>query len=432
MVQYSQPSKPNNTSSTIMSAQRNAPRRRQRVSSQTELSTFTTPHRLLQKNKNNTKRRELGLWSSRALLLLVGILYSTNFAAIRYLEKICFHPPCNHHPSEIAFSRFLLASIVSLPLLWGKSRVVIWGGIECGLLVSGNYITQAEALESISAGKCSFISSLSVVSVPILSYFLDGKPLKPLQLFCAFLAICGVAILEDLYSVLQEAKPLSRGDILALGQPLFFGLSLMRVEHYVEKYKEVPNRVMTISCAMCVSVCLMSFLWVLFEAQGFPALTYMLEPHRLAALAWTGTVTSVGCMILQGIALQRATATDAALIFATDPVWGSLFAGWLLGESLTFSSYVGGGIILVASMTGAIAGAMDQQQQATSKYKSISFHDDKDKGAMELPLVRKHSTPAMPSKPSTNLDGVRPAPATGPQPLFDVRSTTLSRTGSLE
>jgi drug/metabolite transporter (DMT)-like permease len=413
---------------STMSA-RNAPRRRQKTSSQHEPSTFATPHRLLQKNKNNTKRRELGLWSSRALLLLVGVLYSTNFASIRYLETICFHPPCDHPPSEAAFSRFFLASIVSLPFLWGKPMDVIWGGIECGFLVSGNYIFQAEALESISAGKCAFISSLSVVSVPILSYFIDGKPLKPLQLFCAFLAICGVAILEDLYSVLQEAKPLSQGDILALGQPLFFGLSLMRVEHYVEKYKEVPNRVLTISCAMCVAVCFLSFLWVLFEAQGFPDLTYMLEPHRLAALAWTGTVTSVGCMILQGIALQRATATDAALIFATDPVWGSLFAGWLLGERLTFTSYVGGGIILVASMTGAISGAIDQQQQAiSSKDKLVSFYDDK----MELPLVRKPpNSTGMPSSLSTSMNGVRPAPTSGPRPSFDVRPTAINRTGSL-
>lgn len=410
-----------------MSPQLNAPRRRQRASYQTETSTFSTPHRLLQKNKNTTKKRELGLWTSRALLVLVGILYSTNFASIRYLETICFHPPCEHHPSEIAFSRFFLASIVSLPFIWGKPIDVIWGGIECGLLVSGNYITQAEALESISAGKCSFISSLSVVSVPILSYFMIGKPVKPLQLFCAFLAICGVAILEDLYSVIQEHKGLTQGDILALGQPIFFGLSLMRVEFYVEKYKDVPNRVLTISCAMCVSVCFMSFLWVLFEHQGFPDLTYMLEPHRLVALAWTGTVTSVGCMILQGIALQRATATDAALIFATDPVWGSLFAGWLLGESLTFSSYVGGGIILVASMTGAIAGAIDEQQQTptNSKDKLVTFFDDK--GAMELQVVRKPP----PSQLSASRNGVRPAPLSGPSSYGGARSTTFSRSGSL-
>lgn len=32
---------------------------------------------------------ELGLWSSRALLLIVAGMYSTNFASVKYLETMC-------------------------------------------------------------------------------------------------------------------------------------------------------------------------------------------------------------------------------------------------------------------------------------------------------------------------------------------------------
>ena len=346
---------------------------------------------------------ELNIWAARGILLLVAAIWATNFPCVKYLETLCFHPPCNHPPSEFALARFGVAAVVSAPLLVRQKWEVIAAGFECGLFITLGYISQAVALSSISAGKCAFICSLTVVVVPLLSAVLEGKPVKPLNLVAAVMALSGVAFLEGLVDfnsllgippaladtasstqqLVQDAAgvasssletanaaavvagPLatvakilgvSRGDIIALGQPLGFGYTFMRIEHYVEKFKDIDNRVLTLSAAQCVAVGLMSLLWVLYDFHGsIPNMGYLIEPHRIATIAWTGIVTTVVAIFLEGIALQKATATDAALTFSSEPVWAAMFAGVLLHEQLTLNSYVGGSVILLACVIGALS-----------------------------------------------------------------------------
>lgn len=77
-----------------------------------------------------------------------------------------------------------------------------------------------------------------------------------------------------------------------------------------------------------------------------------MDPHRVAAIAWTGIVTTVLAIYFEGVALQTASASDAALTFASEPVWASLFGVWLLHEHLTMNAYIGGSIILLACLVG--------------------------------------------------------------------------------
>ena len=266
----------------------------------------------LEENKN----QKLGIWAARGILLLVAILWGTNFASVKYLETLCFHPPCNHPPSEAALARFGVAALVSIPLLIGKRKDVIFAGLECGLWVTIGYITQAMALQTISSGKCAFICSLAVVVVPLLSA-LFGKPIKLVNIASAVVALTGVGVLEGLIDVSSLATALtgatpalavpsitetsslteaavvngggflgsiassigvSKGDILALGQPLGFGFSFMRIEHYVEKFEDVENRILTISAAECIMVGFCSLLWVLYDFHGtIPNFGYMVR-----------------------------------------------------------------------------------------------------------------------------------------------------------
>jgi drug/metabolite transporter (DMT)-like permease len=311
------------------------------------------------------------------------------------LEELCFNPPCNHPASEFAFARFGVAAIVSAPLLFRQRFDVILAGLEVGVWITMGYVAQAVALETISSGKCAFICSLTVVFVPVLAKLLYGKPIKTGNVVSAVIALAGVGVLEgmvDFNSLLgiapaaadagsalasstvetaavatgplasiASALGVSRGDILALGQPIGFGYSFLRIEHYQEKFKDVPNRVLTIAAAQCVAAGVLSTLWVLSDYQwSFPDFGYLAEPHRVATILWTGIVTTVFAIFLQGIALQKATATDAAITFTSEPVWASLFGFMLLGEQLGTNSYVGGVIIMLACLVGSFADVMGE------------------------------------------------------------------------
>jgi drug/metabolite transporter (DMT)-like permease len=182
----------------------------------------------------------------------------------------------------------------------------------------------ALALSSISSSEAAFICSLTVLVVPLVSYLIYKKPLKASNAVSAIIALSGVAVLEgmvDIHHLLGVAPTdaadtihtavqgivavpgitasttdtatvassisvsseaisastakggesffsLHKGDLLALGQPLGFGFAFMKIEQYVEKFKDVKNQVLTISAAQCVTVGLLSFLWVLFDYSG--------------------------------------------------------------------------------------------------------------------------------------------------------------------
>jgi len=283
------------------------------------------------------------------------------------------------------------------------------------------YFTQALALSTVSAGKCAFICSLTVVVVPLLSAVLYGKEMTRSNWYSAILALVGVGILEgmvNLQDVLDmmvspavqsmvhnnvnvpaetvnvvnvvNAPPMIsavtstaatstttsmssfalpsleslKGDLLALGQPIGFGVAFLRIEHYVEKFKNVENRILTMSAAQCVSVGAFSLLWVLYDFHGvLPDMHYMIEPHRIGAIAWTGLMTTVVAIYLEGLALRTASATEAALIFASEPVWASLFGAWLLHEQLGLNSYVGGVAILSACLLGAVSDLGGEEEE---------------------------------------------------------------------
>ena len=281
------------------------------------------------------------------------------------METLCFHPPCNHPPSEAAFARFGVAALVGLPLLFKQRWDVIRAGLECGLYIFIGYSSQALALATIDSGKCAFICSLTVVFVPVVSALVYGKPIKTNNIIAGLVALLGVGVLEGLVNVnplllavapavadvsvpelaassvsssvatasvattvasgtlaevstgplaaLAQTFGVSQGDLLALGQPIGFGYCFTRIEHYQEEFKDVPNRILTIAAAQCVAVGAFAFLWVLYDYDWtIPNFGYMIEPHRLAAIGWTGIVTTVFAIYMEGVALQTATATDAA------------------------------------------------------------------------------------------------------------------------
>jgi hypothetical protein len=140
-----------------------------------------------------------------------------------------------------------------------------------------------------------------------------GKTIKPLNLVAAAIALSGVAILEGLVdtssvvhlldggvaaesattaiatstgatntNILEQITSgnlgIGKADVIALGQPFGFGMAFLRIEHYVEKFKEEKNQILTLSAAQCLSVGMISLMWVLYDFHGtIPDMHYMVR-----------------------------------------------------------------------------------------------------------------------------------------------------------
>jgi len=78
---------------------------------------------------------------------------------------------------------------------------------------------------------------------------------------------------------------------------------------------------------------------------------------------WTGIVTTIVAIYFQCFALQKASATEAALTFASEPVWATLFSAWLLHEQLTSNSYLGGAVILGACLLSSLSDINEEEEE---------------------------------------------------------------------
>lgn len=304
---------------------------------------------------------EKAIWVSRATLLTVSAFYGTNFGCVKILGEAL-------DPSLAAALRFSLAALVFSPFLikFGKvNKKFVVGGLEVGAYNAIGYWAQAQSLLTSHASTTSFICSLAVIVVPILDVlFGERKSGRPWwePLLPATLAAAGVACLE-----LGGTEVPGIGDLWAFAQPICFGLSFWRVEHHMGQSKGGDGEAQSFTGAMMLSVAAFSCVWAshdflaplighqdAFQAAVATQLGAFSDWRVLAAILWTGIVTTALTSYGENIAMKSLSAAESTVIYSTEPLWGAAFAAFALGETLTWSTFAGAALILCACIWSSL------------------------------------------------------------------------------
>lgn len=285
---------------------------------------------------------------ARILLLAAAALYGTNFSLVKMLGETDI-------PVGVSSAlRFGMAALATSPWLIpsrtqsedgtksynleafanGPELAATLAGFEVGMWNSIGYVSQAVGLETTEASKSAFLCSLAVVVVPILD-FLTGKLLLPRQVVGAIMALFGVAFLE-LGGMDSSDLTMSGGDIASLIQPLAFGMGFWRMEKAMQKFPNYANRS---TAAQLSAVFMGSALYAVVTERAATFDIHQLQlwlsdPMTLAALFWTGCITTALTVYMETIALKTLSAAETTLIFSTEPLWGTAFAAAVMGEQL--------------------------------------------------------------------------------------------------
>nr|WP_276510038.1 DMT family transporter [Niveibacterium umoris] len=239
---------------------------------------------------------------------------------------------------EISALRFLVAGAVMLPFAFKASRAAWRDGALLGVVALVSYVTQAFGLEYISSNRSAFITSLNVLMVPFLGLALGGR-LNLQVLLAGALACFGIGLLS------WEGGGNWVGDAATLVCALAYAIYVILLSRCAAAHN--PR---TLAATQIVLMAAFAVVWMLGSGLGGERLATLparLQPVWVSVL-YLGLVASAGMLFLQAVAQRHVAAEKAAVIYAMEPVFASIFAWLWLSESLGARGMVGGALVVGA------------------------------------------------------------------------------------
>ncbi|RLN11727.1 hypothetical protein C2845_PM09G12670 [Panicum miliaceum] len=314
--------------------------------------------------------RKVASWVPRkarsvVLLNLVTLIFASNISVVKEAETLL-------DPDLFNMLRFTIAAIPFAPLLLKSLRdmQILVRGVELGLWVSMAYLAQAVGLLTADAGRSSFISALTVIIVPFLDG-LVGAEVPAYTWFGAFLSLLGVAMLE------LSGSPPCVGDLLNLLSAFSFAIHMLRTEHISRNMKKenfstlvgcevfeqvLLNQVFVVALVSAAIYILKCFIrnvqhWH-FKSWPPTELFGMAMSLPWPAILYTGIFSTSFCLWAEVAAMCDVSATETAIIYGLEPVWGAAFAWAMLGERWGMTGFVGAILIIVGSLMVQILGSI--------------------------------------------------------------------------
>ena len=228
----------------------------------------------------------------------------------------------------------------------GDWKVLIKGGLVCGVFLCIASNLQQVGLQYTSVGKAGFITALYIVGVPVFGIFLGKK--AGLRIWISV----GIAVVGLYLLCINEKMTINGGDLLELACAAAFAFQIMAVDHY----SRLTNGTMLACAEFCVSGLLTLIPMFLTENVEWSGLWAARIP-----LLYAGVMSCGVAYTLQIIGQKELKPELAALIMSFEAVI-SLIAGWLLlGQHLTAKELVGCVIMFAAILLAQMPERTDSQ-----------------------------------------------------------------------
>ncbi|KAK3149587.1 hypothetical protein QOZ80_3AG0219510 [Eleusine coracana subsp. coracana] len=323
--------------------------------------------------KGVSKKRARGrpLWrrilfaskKTRSIIILnaLTVIYASDIPVLKEVEALT-------DPAVFNMVRFVIAAIPFIPFAVRASgdRRVRAAGLELGVWVSLAYLAQAIGLLSSDAGRASFITAFTVIVVPLIDGIL-GATIPKLTWFGAIVSLAGIGLLE------YGGSPPCVGDVLNFFSAIFFGIHMLRTEQ-ISRSTDKKKFLGLLSFEVLV-VAFSSVLWFMFKdgyvdssESNFESWTFGMLWDTAASFPWipalyTGVLSTVLCMWAEMVAMGDVSATETAIVYGLEPVWGAAFAWFLLGERWDNAAWIGAALVLCGNLTVQLFGSAPEKSR---------------------------------------------------------------------
>ncbi len=233
--------------------------------------------------------------------------------------------------------RFGLAALVMFLIrprcLRGMTRAGFLRAVLVGLALGMGYITQTYGLQHTSASVSGFITGMSVVLTPVLSWLLLRRKGNRATIFAVILATIGLALLS------LHGWAIGTGELLTLACAFFFALHIISLGKWSAQYDSYGLAVVQISVVAVITL-----------VASIPGgITLPPDGTAWIAVGFTAVFATAAAFLIQTWAQSLVSPTRMAIVLVMEPVFAGLFGVFIGGDHLT-PRMLGGAACVLAAM----------------------------------------------------------------------------------
>ena len=272
------------------------------------------------------------IWMKQALnALVVEIETFGTFSVVAYLVAL----------------RFLIATVL-VAVVFPKARSglrlpVIWkgGGVLGGLMLVG-FVSQMVALNDINPSTSAFLTSLYVVMTALLTLWMSDQAPRRALYWGVLMATVGAGFIEG-----PPHLSWGWGEIVTVACALFFALHIMFTQRLTSVYDPL---MLTLTSFMVVGFAALALAFGSSDAPASMMVEVVSREGVLLPVLLLGVGGSFFCLVALNMFQRHMHPVQAAIIYAFEPVWATLFG---LGLGLVSWSWwipFGGGVLLLGNI----------------------------------------------------------------------------------
>jgi drug/metabolite transporter (DMT)-like permease len=281
---------------------------------------------------------------SDLMLLAVAVVWGTSYGVAK--SALAYYPVLGLLALRFGIT-FAVLSPALRPLRHADARA-LRGVLGAGVLLFSIFLCETFGLLLTRAANAAFLISLCVVLTPLVEWSLLKRRPSRIEWAAVALSLLGAWLLTG-----GDTFTLSPGDALILAAALLRAVTVC-VTKRVMRDAALPNATTPDCTAVTVKGGSAAVALLFARDQWQPVPSFAGHPTFWGCVFYLVLACTLFAFFAQNYGIKRSSPTRVALLMGSEPAFGALFACLWLGERIAPMAWVGGGLIVAASLLATV------------------------------------------------------------------------------
>nr|WKF59101.1 hypothetical protein HUO10_003610 [Paraburkholderia busanensis] len=289
-------------------------------------------------------QQERLLLISDLMLLAVAVVWGTSYGVVK--SALAFYPVLGLLALRFGITFVLLSP--ALRHLRSADFRALRGVTLAGALLLGIYLCETFGILLTRAANAAFLISLCVVLTPLVEWWMLKRRPSRVEWIAVALSLLGAWLLAG-----DGTFAFNPGDALILAAALLRAL-IVCVTKRVMRDSALPPLSVTAVQSGVVAFGSAAAAWLFAAGQWRPLPSLSGHPAFWGYIVYLVLACTLFAFFAQNFAIKRSSPTRVSLLMGSEPAFGALFAWLWLGERISLTAWIGGAMIVAASVLATV------------------------------------------------------------------------------